>query len=172
MQWLQDIVIDLNLCPFAQQELQSGGVEYYVSESTEEIQLMHELEQQLKRLQCDDSIGTLLLIHPTVGIKFDDYNQMLTMADNLLEVMGLVGEFQIASFHPDYQFAHAQINSAENYTNRSPFPMLHLLRESDLEQAIAHYAGIDKVPTRNIQTMNQIGRSNLRNKLSSIRNDQ
>ena len=170
--WLKEVVIDLNLCPFAQQELQSGGVVFYVSEATEEIQLMQELEQQLKRLQVDDSIGTLLLIHPLIGISFDDYNQMLTMADNLLEVMGLVGEFQIASFHPDYQFANTETNSPENYTNRSPFPMLHLLRESAVEKAIAHFEDIDKVPEKNIQTMNNLGYAELQNKLSAIQSEQ
>ena len=171
-QWLQEIVIDLNLCPFALKEYQSGGVVFYVSEATEEIQLMQELEQQLKRLQEDVSIGTLLLIHPSVGIEFSDYNQLLAMVDNLLEVMDLVGEFQIASFHPKYQFAGTQTGSPENYTNRSPFPMLHLLRESAVEQAIANYANIEKVPERNIQTMNQIGYAELQAKLLAIQNDQ
>lgn len=171
-QWLQEIVIDLHLCPFALKEYQSDGVVFYVSEATEEIQLMQELEQQLKRLQADDTIGTLLLIHPLVGVEFSDYNQILAMVDNLLEVMDLVGEFQVASFHPGYQFANTQTNSAENYTNRSPYPMLHLLRESAVEQAIASYTNIDKVPERNIQTMNQIGYAELQAKLSAIQNDQ
>ena len=170
--WLQEVVIDLNLCPFAHQEQQSGSVVYYVSEATEEFQLMQDLEEQLRCMQIDDSMGTLLLIHPLVGVKFSDYNQILTLADNLLEVMALVGEFQIASFHPNYQFTGTQICSVENYTNRSPFPMLHILRETAVAKAIDSFTNIDKVPQKNIQIMNEIGYVKLQNQLSALRDDQ
>jgi hypothetical protein len=93
---------------------------------------------------------------------FEDYNQFLGLADGLLEQMQLDGVFQIASFHPDYQFADTHPDDAENYTNRSPHPILHLLREESLARAIEHTADIDQIPMRNIQKMNELGTERLK----------
>jgi hypothetical protein len=128
-----------------------------VSEADSEEKLLMNLYQELALLSHDDSIETTLLIHPFVLHDFYLYNQFLSLADDLLEQMNLVGVFQIASFHPNYQFADTEMGSVENYTNRSPYPVLHILREASLDIAIDTYPDIDQVPLRNIKLMHEMG---------------
>ena len=108
-----------------------------------------------------------MLIHPDVLKNFSDYNQFLDMVDGLLAQMDLEGVFQVASFHPEYQFADTDVDDPENYTNRSPYPVLHILREETIERAIASTPDIDQVPARNIERMNSIGTEKLRADLES-----
>jgi len=152
-QWLEKIVVGMDLCPFARRELDSGRVRFSVSEAVDEVQLLQALESELQLLFGDDSIGTTLLIHPFVLSAFDAYNQFLDLADGLLVQMNLEGTFQIASFHPDYQFADTHPDDAENYTNRAPYPTLHLLREASVAQAIAKYPDVEQIPVRNVEKM-------------------
>ena len=165
-QWLQEIVIGLDLCPFAKHAL--GSIQFLLSEASDEQHLLADLEQACLQLKNDISVETLLLIHPNVLQDFDAYNQFLGYADGLLEVMQLDGDLQVASFHPDYQFADTDFESAENYTNRSPFPMLHLLREASVELAISSNPDIDDIPQRNIETMQQLGAEKLKSILSAL----
>jgi hypothetical protein len=111
-----------------------------------------------------------LLIHANVLRDFHDYNQFLGYADSLLVEMELEGIYQIASFHPDYQFDGTMPDDAENYTNRSPYPMLHLIREASLERVIADYPEVDQIPTRNIALMNELGPDKLQALLRSCLN--
>ncbi len=147
----------LNLCPFAKRELRAGRVRFMVSDATEEAQLLQALHAELQRLVDDSAIETSLLIHPKVLTDFDDYNQFLDLADGLLVQMGLDGVFQIASFHPQYQFEGTEFEDVENYTNRSPYPLLHLLREESLSQAIDDYPDVDGIPKRNIGRLERLG---------------
>jgi len=155
--WLESVVIDLNLCPFARREFLDDRIRFTETDATNEVQLLQALEAELELLSASDSIETTLLVHPNVLADFEDYNQFLGLADGLLLQMGLEGVFQIASFHPDYQFAGTHPEDAENYTNRSPHPLLHLLREESLARAIEHTADVDQIPIRNIQKMNELG---------------
>ena len=106
-----------------------------------------------------DEVETTLLIHPGVLEDFYDYNDFFDLVEGLLVQEGYEGEFQVASFHPDYQFEGTRPEDAENYTNRSPYPMLHLIREDSLEHAVTHYPDVDAIPQRNIDTMNALGAS-------------
>ncbi len=160
--WLESVVIELNLCPFAKRELINERVRFANTDATTELQLLQALETELERLSSDTSIETTLLIHPNVLADFADYNEFLELADGLLVQMEFDGVFQIASFHPDYQFAETHPDDAENYTNRSPYPILHLLREESLARAIEHTADIDQIPLRNIQKMNELGLEKLK----------
>lgn len=137
--WLEQLIIGLNLCPFAQQEFVNNTIHFAVSNATTDEQLLLDLQKQLTVLNNNDAIETTLLIHPNVLTDFYDYNDFLDVADGLLIDMALDGIYQIASFHPDYQFAETQSDDAENYTNRSPYPLLHILREQSVERAIASY---------------------------------
>jgi hypothetical protein len=128
------------------------------------------LQAELELLNTDPSVETTLLIHPGVLQDFYDYNRFLGYADSLLVEMGLEGIYQIASFHPDYQFDGTKPDDAENYTNRSPHPMLHLIREASLERVIADYQ-VDQIPVRNIAIMNGLGQDKLRALLRSCLND-
>lgn len=165
--WLESVVIEFNLCPFAARELINDRVRFAATEATSELQLLQALEAELERLVHDGSVETTLLIHPHVLMDFGDYNQFLEMADGLLEQMQLVGVFQIASFHPDYQFGGTEIDAAENYTNRSPYPVLHLLREKSLTRAVDGMPDIDQIPVRNIAKMNELGTDRLKTLLQA-----
>ena len=156
--WVQDVVIDLNLCPFARRELVNDRIRFSVSEADTEDALLADLQRELLQLTDDDSIETTLLVHPAVLQAFHDYNDFLAVADGLIQLLDLEGTIQIASFHPDYRFADTEPDAVENTTNRSPYPMLHLLREASLERAIAAYPDTDEIPRRNIARVEAIGR--------------
>lgn len=160
--WLESIVIGLDLCPFAKRELAKERIRFSVTETTDEVELLRALESELQLLFSDELIETTLLIHPRALIDFAEYNQFLDLADGLLAQMNLDGVFQIASFHPDYQFADTQPDDAENFTNRSPHPTLHILREASLSRAIAGYPDIDQVPVRNVERMNALSANQLK----------
>ena len=160
-QWLESIVVDLNLCPFAKRELVRERVRFSVTAATSDVQLLMSLERELEFLNQNASVETTLLIHPQVLQSFDAYNQFLSQADGLLVQMNLEGVYQVASFHPDYQFGGTAPDDVENYTNRSPYPVLHLLREETLARVIADSPDIDEVPVRNIALMNRLGRDKL-----------
>jgi hypothetical protein len=159
--WVETVVVGLNLCPFAKRELVKNRVRFAVTEATSEEQLLVVLQTELKYLGSEPSVETTLLIHPDVLRDFYDYNQFLGRAEGLLVQMKLEGVYQIASFHPDYQFAGTDSGDAENYTNRSPYPMLHLIREESIERAIAAYPNVDEIPARNTELMNTLGKDKL-----------
>ncbi len=150
-------MIELNLCPFAKRELVNERIHFAVTNARTELQLLHALETELEHLIENAAIETTLLIHPNVLENFTDYNQFLELADGLLVQMQLDGVLQIASFHPDYCFADTNPDDAENFTNRSPYPLLHILREESLARVIERTADIDQIPIRNIRTMNELG---------------
>ncbi|MGI9201865.1 MAG: DUF1415 domain-containing protein [Woeseiaceae bacterium] len=160
--WLETVVIGLDLCPFAKRELVNNRVRFSVTDATSELHLLQALESELQLLFGDELIETTLLIHPDVLGEFSAYNQFLDLADGLLAQMNLEGVFQIASFHPDYQFEGTLPGDAENYTNRSPYPTLHILREASLARAIDATPDIDEVPTRNIAKMRSLSAEELK----------
>jgi hypothetical protein len=160
-QWVETLVVGMNLCPFAKREMVNNRVRFATTTSITEEQLLIALRTELELLNTDTSVETTLLIHSRVLQDFFDYNRFLSYADSLLVEMGLEGIYQIASFHPDYQFDGTNPDDAENYTNRSPYPMLHLIREASLERVIADYPEIDQIPVRNIALMNGIGQDKL-----------
>lgn len=165
--WVERFVVDLNLCPFAKRELVKDRVRFVVSEATDQIALLADLQLELQRLDSDSAIETTLLIHPRILTDFYDYNDFLDEADTLLEHLDYDGKFQVASFHPDYQFGGTEPEDAENYTNRAPYPVLHLLREASLEHAIESYPDTDKIPERNIALMNEMGAEKLKSLLAT-----
>ncbi len=158
-QWLERIVIGLNLCPFAALPWRQGRVRFRVSWATSQQQLAEDLADELLALQAADPADceTTLLIHPEVLGDFLDYNDFLELADRLLEDLRLDGIIQVASFHPDYQFADSQPDDPANCTNRSPYPMLHLLREASIEAATANLPDPDLIFERNIKTLRNLG---------------
>ena len=166
--WLETIVVGLNLCPFAKRELVKDRIRFFVSAATNEEILLSELEAELERLDRDTSIETTLIIHPQVLADFFDYQQFLIWAGQVLKRMGFRGVFQIASFHPDYQFLNSLKQAPGNYTNRSPYPMLHLLREDSLANAIANYPDTRKIPERNIAHLESLGHEQLHALFSTV----
>ena len=161
--WIATIVIGLNLCPFAKKVYIQDRIRYVVTDAETSASLLEDLSRELTLLAtaAATSIETTLLIHPLALLDFIDFNDFLAVADLRLEVLGFRGVFQIASFHPDYQFTGTTLDAVENYTNRSPYPMLHLLREESISIAINEYPDADTIPDRNIQTLRQLGAKKL-----------
>ncbi len=158
--WLEKEVIGLNLCPFAAAVHQAGQIRYVVSEATTTKQLRAELLEELLFLKEADpaKVDTTLLIHPDVLADFMEFNDFLDVADDVLKDLGLVGDIQVASFHPRYQFENTEPDDVTNRTNRSPYPTLHLLREASVERALEEYPGDpEDIPRNNIETMRRLG---------------
>lgn len=163
--WIEHFVIRLNLCPFAKKAFDEEKIRYVVLNSDKMGDLTKLLLDELFFLvkTNPDRIETTMLIHPNLLIDFEKYNDYLTIADEILLEMNLMGDMQIASFHPKYQFAGTEIDAVENYTNRSPYPMLHLLREESIERALKSYPHPEDIPKRNIEKMNDLGLDKLKN---------
>lgn len=157
--WLERAVIGLNLCPFAKGVHVKHQIRYMVSTATGGEELQRDLSIELAYLRDADpeKLDTTLLIHPYVFADFFDYNDFLDVADETLEEMKLHGEVQIASFHPDYQFADAVADDITNYTNRAPYPILHLLRETSVAQAVTTFPDAARIYERNMHTMRKLG---------------
>ncbi len=157
--WLERAVIGLGLCPFAERVHRRKLIRYRVSAQASTAGLLDELGEELLHLRATDPqlCETSLLIHPCVLGDFDDYNQFLDEADATLLALGLTGELQIASFHPHYRFAGTAPDDVENYTNRSPHPMLHLLREASVTRAVAAFPGVTEIGARNAATLRVLG---------------
>jgi hypothetical protein len=157
--WLERAVIGQNLCPFAKAVHVKNQIRWVVSQATDEQGLMDDLVRELRLLADTDSdeIDTTLLIHPHVLADFLDYNDFLELAEAAVAELDLEGELQVASFHPDYQFADAPVDDASHSTNRSPYPTLHLLRESSIDRAVAAFPEADAIFERNIETLRKLG---------------
>ena len=152
-------MIGLNLCPFAKAVVVKQQVRIVISDASTERALLEELGEELALLRDTpaDEIDTTLLVHPQVLGDFLDYNDFLGDADALVEAMDLDGVLQVASFHPQYQFAGSEPNDADNLTNRAPYPILHLLREASIDRAVAAYPDPDAIIERNIATVRELG---------------
>lgn len=149
--WIADVVIGCNFCPFASRVVKQQAVFYKVETSTAANICLETFMQELTRLDEDDSIETSFLIFPDGFKDFHDYLDMLSVAEKLLTQYDYDGIYQLASFHPQYQFAGVPADDAANYTNRSVYPMFHLLRESSIDKALEHYKDPEKIPGLNIQ---------------------
>ena len=158
--WLERAVIGLNLCPFAKSVQAKGQVRCVLSEAGDAETLMAQLGEELLHLRDTPAadVDTTLLVHPGVLQDFLDYNDFLEAADTLVGELGLEGVLQVASFHPQYQFAGSHPDDIENFTNRSPYPTLHLLREDSVSRAVAAYPDPGVIVERNIDTLRTLGR--------------
>ena len=157
--WLTKAVIGLGLCPFAAGVHVLDRIRYRVSAQRSTSGLVEDLSEELTHLHAADPVlcETTLLIHPHVLNDFGDYNQFLDEADATVAALGLAGEVQIASFHPHYRFAGSEPDSVENYSNRSPYPTLHLLREASVTRAIATFPGVYEIGDKNRATLRALG---------------
>jgi uncharacterized protein len=153
-------VIGLNLCPFAEKPYRGRLVRFRVSEQRSAAGLLDDLQAELTQLASADPADceTTLLIHPWVLADFIEYNDFLGICDEVVLRLDLEGVLQVASFHPQYQFAGSQPEDIENCTNRSPYPMLHLLREASIERAIEAVGDTEEIYRRNIRTLRTLGR--------------
>ena len=162
--WLDKAVIGLNLCPFAKAVRVKNQIRFAVSDAADSESLLRDLDSELQLLAETDAaqIDTTVLIHPYALADFLDFNDFLSAADALIEERELDGELQIASFHPHYQFAGSGPDDIENYTNRSPYPILHLLREDSIERAVAAFPDAADIYERNMALLQNLGHAGWR----------
>ncbi len=157
--WIERVVIGLNFCPFAKAVYVKNQIRYAVSQAQNSGTLLDDLERELRILAqaAPQAVETTLLIHPQVLTEFLDYNDFLAVGDAAIKRLGLAGVLQIASFHPAYQFAGTTMHDVSNYTNRSPYPMLHILREASVTTAVAAFPEAKEIYQKNIETVRRLG---------------
>ena len=159
VEWLEKAVIGLNLCPFAKAVHVKQQIRYQVSHATDAEGLLQELVSELELLAetAPEKIETTLLIHPQALTDFMDFNDFLEVADAAVEALQLDGILQVASFHPDYQFDETHADDIENFSNRSPWPTLHLIREASIDAAVEAFPDAADIYERNIETLQRLG---------------
>ena len=165
--WLSTVIIGHRLCPFAKREFDLDRIYYAVIEATGLEAQLEQLILHCAALDADSNRETSLLIFPTALSDFEAYLDLLDIAQDLLKSQGYEGIYQLASFHPDYLFADVPADDASNYTNRSPYPMLHILREASVEAVLKTYPDPENIPARNIQLTQSLGVDTLRNLLTA-----
>jgi uncharacterized protein len=159
--WIERAVIGLNLCPFAKAVYVKNQVRFVVSHAPHLDGLLEDIDRELDFLAAADpeAVDTTLLIHPTLLPDFLDFNDFLQLAEVAVEEHDLEGVIQIASFHPQFQFEGTEPDDMGNYTNRAPFPTLHLLREASIERAVAAFPEAETIYERNIETLKTLGQA-------------
>ncbi len=165
--WLETVVIAHNICPFAKRVFDDEKIHFHVENSTNVEMCLENLLDECARLDENENIETALLIYPKMFADFDEYLDFVEISENLLEVEDYEGIYQLASFHPNYCFEDSNENDAANYTNRSPYPMLHLLRESSLEKALENYPNPEMIPENNITLTRELGLEKMRATLAA-----
>lgn len=167
--WVETFVVGHEVCPFAGREVARDSIRYVTGDASDPATALMQLMEECWHLDAHPETETTLLVLTSGVEDFDDYLDLLGLAEALLVDQGYEGVYQLASFHPDYVFEGAGEDSAGNYTNRSPWPMLHLLREAGLERALAHYPDPEGIPGRNRERMEALGRERLAASLAALR---
>ncbi len=167
--WVEDFVVARDVCPFAGRELSRDTIRLREVDASDWESALLTLVDECRHLDATPDVETTLLVLVPGVEDFDDYLDLLAVAEALLAQQGYEGIYQLASFHPDYCFENAEPEDAANFTNRSPWPMLHLLREERLEQALAHYLDPEAIPERNIVEMRRLGGRSLSEALAALR---
>ena len=164
--WLSNVIIQHGICPFAKREYENNRIHYEIIESADLQTQLEQLILQCEALDNDAEIETSLIIFPSALADFEDYLDALDIASELMEKQGYEGVYQLASFHPDYCFDGADKDDASNYTNRSPYPMFHILREASIEKALKNYPDPENIPQRNIELTRKLGLEQMKNLLA------
>ena len=161
--WIEQVVIGLNFCPFARKPYDENRVRIVLDYATDDDAILEAVLKELLSLESTTAseLETTLIVLPNAYPDFIEFNSLLHVLNDVLEIEGFEGIFQIASFHPHYQFAGTQADSRENFTNRAPFPILHLIREDSIEQVLALHPDPDSIPDNNIKRLNQLSESQL-----------
>lgn len=170
--WVNEFVIRLNICPFARQVEESGRIRYAVKEGSADEQLFEDLISELNRLieSPREEIETTILICPNAHSDFLDFNDFIVASTQRLQELGFEGVIQIVGFHPKFQFSKTKLDAAENYTNRSPYPVIHILREVSITEVAGNLELMDLIPNRNTEILRQMGNAKLTEQLNQCRN--
>lgn len=166
--WLEEVIVGLNFCPFAKKELVNDTIHYHVCSDTKLSAVIDDFVEQCHYLEKNPEIETSLLIYDKGFLQFERYLDLLDAANDKLYQLGYEGDFQLASFHPDYCFEGENYEDAANYTNRSPWPTLHLIRESSIEKVLKTYKSPEDIPVNNIELARVKGNDYFANLLKNI----
>jgi len=165
--WISSVIIEHAICPFAKREYDRKRIHYEVMRTNDIAKQVESLILQCLAMDKDQNVETSLLIFPDDLSDFDDYLDTLDLAVALIEKQGYEGVYQLASFHPQYRFADARIDDPSNYTNRSPYPMIHILREASIEKVLESYPNPESIPDRNIELTSQLGLNKMKQLLAN-----
>lgn len=168
--WIQQVVIDQNFCPFAAKEFLNERIAYRCELSSDPETQLKLVSACFEEMNADENIETALLIYPHGLEDFEDFLDRLDVAQLILEESDLEGVYQLASFHPAYLFGDAEADDPSNFTNRSPWPMIHIIREDSLEEALEHYPDPENIPLRNIAKARELGTGWFTALLANLRN--
>jgi len=167
--WLKTIIIGLNFCPFANREFKNNTIRYFVSDDESLESSLHTLAAECEYLDNHSSTETSLLIFSRNFTDFDDFLNLIDFANQLLDDLGYRATYQLAHFHPDYCFEGVEPAEASNYTNRSPYPTLHLIREKSLQNAIENHPNTEDIPNTNIKLANELGADKMQSLLNTCK---
>lgn len=167
--WVDSFVVALNLCPFAKHPLDKGRVRFVEYLGDDLAALTQTLLDEMELLDSSDALETTLLVAPKMLHDFDEYLDYLSGVETLMDELGYTGTYQIAGFHPDYRFEGVAPFDPANYTNRSPYPMLHIIREASVEWAIETHPDVDAIPERNVELLREMGEAGIKDLLCGKR---
>lgn len=170
MKWVKNFIVALNICPFAKREVERDSIRLVVLRSKKTEVALEELMSEIQWLDEHPETETTLLVFPSLFKDFYRYLDFVDLAENLMIEQECEGVYQLATFHPDYCFSGTDGDEASNYTNRSPYPMLHLLREASLDKAIKFYGDTTQIPEKNVEVMDVMGQKKLESLLASCLN--
>jgi len=165
--WVKNVIVKYNICPFAKKEMDRGSIRYCDTNSTDIESVLEQLIQECKYLDENEQTETTLLILNQACSDFDAFLDLVYLANHLLQMNNYQGTYQLAHFHPNYCFEGDPESAASNYSNRSPFPTLHIIRESSMDRAVATHPDVDSIPDRNIAFLNKKGAPFFANLLAS-----
>lgn len=165
--WVKSVIIKHNFCPFARRELERNSIRYCVNRDTELEPALQAVIDECICLDDNKDTETTLLIFSEGFSDFDDYLDLVELAQDLLADQGYEGIYQLASFHPNYCFEGAEQDDVANYTNRSPYPMMHLIREASMEKALESYPEPEKIPERNVEYARELGMEEMQRQLEA-----
>jgi hypothetical protein len=168
LNWVRSFVIEYNLCPFAKMPVNQGSLRITVSDHKKQALALETLMSEIHFLDENPSIETTLLVFSQGFKEFFPYLDLVELAEELIQQLDYDAVYQIASFHPDYYFANTSPDDLTNYTNRSPYPMLHILREERLDRAIAAYGDTDKIPEQNSETLRRLGLEQIKKIINAL----
>lgn len=168
--WIKSVIVEFNFCPFAKRELEREHIRFHVCEYSETELMLQTVINECVYLDGHTDIETTLIIFPKAVADFEQYLTFLDYSEQLLSAQKYDGIYQLASFHPQYCFAQSDLDDAANYTNRSPYPMLHLLREASLEKVLLKFPDPQNIPVRNIEVAREAGLGEMQSRLDACYN--
>lgn len=166
--WVERFVVGLNVCPFARREVKNESIRYVLSAASDDNSVYDAITHELQLLADQPQVETTLVLLPGLDDDFEAFLNTAGFAEQIIQLQGLSGEFQLAHFHPAYQFSGADTNDPANFTNRAPHAALHLLREASVERAVSAYKNAGDIPQHNIEKLRELGLSDMQERFDAL----